>query len=59
MIWLDYFLQLFVHALAWCLAVVVTLGIMLLVVRAYVAVSDWLDRPRVLRRRSRFSGGLS
>lgn len=27
MIWLDYFLQIFVHALAWCLAVIASLGL--------------------------------
>lgn len=27
MIWVDFFLQVFVHALAWCLAVVVALAI--------------------------------
>lgn len=28
MIWLDFFLQAFVHALAWCLAFVVTGGLL-------------------------------
>lgn len=27
MIWLDFFLQTFVHAVAWCLAVIISLGL--------------------------------
>lgn len=60
MIWLDYFLQLFLGALAWCLAVPVAIGLVVVGIKAYVAVVDWMARPRVLKaRRSPFSGGLS
>ena len=27
MIWLDFFLQVFVHALAWCFALIISLGL--------------------------------
>lgn len=60
MIWLDYFLQLFTHALAWCLPVPTALAISILAFKAYLAIADWLARPRFLKpRRSPFSGGLS
>lgn len=60
MIWLDFFLQAFIHALAWCLAIPVTAVLLVLAARAFSAWLDWLERPRALKpRRDPFSGGLS
>lgn len=50
MIWLDYFLQLLCHAVAWTLAGVVGILLLLAVFRLYAQASSWLWR------RSQFRG---
>lgn len=47
MIWLDYFLQMFVSAVAWCLAVVATIGVVGLVVWLWFI---WSPLPKRGRR---------
>lgn len=49
MIWLDFFLQLFVQALAWCCAIVVCVVVVLVAVNAWQAVLDWRWRRRQAR----------
>lgn len=49
MIWLDFFLQAFVHALAWCLAIVVTGGLIFGAVGVAFAVYVRLPAGRSAR----------
>lgn len=54
MIWLDYFLQLLCNAVAWTLAIVIGLLVLVAAAKTYGAVSGWLWRrstARGIRRR--------
>lgn len=45
-IWLDFFLQLFVHALAWCAAAAIVFGAGWAIGRAHRIADDRRRRPR-------------
>ncbi len=49
MIWLDFFLQVFVHALAWCLAIASTFALVVCVACAGVWLGEW-RRERLFDR---------
>lgn len=57
MMWLDFLLQSFVQALAWCLAAFVAVVIIVVVAKIWAAFGDW-SHERARARRASGRGSL-